>query len=224
MIKFLFALTLIFAASPAAAEDPPVQAFDIAGFTLRTTYKDAMNMIENGNLFYQLKSEEQVIPELFRYNYDSECRGQGIVVPRSIESCIQSLAEENGTKYIGKVFLVRPETNEEIVLHFTSPHQFNSIYKIVYTNPASKTIGEGKHFEYQKQLQLTRFWAKVLNKYGKPNAGENLWKNLSLRDASPYLKYSHSGLILHSPYMEAKDKEENEKAAKASFKPLPLDF
>jgi hypothetical protein len=221
---FIFSFILTSQTWGQEVASPQVVNFDIVGFKIRTTYAEVIKRLANKNFPYTLKQEETAIPEKIRFNYDSECRGDGITVPNMIESCIQSKGEASGWKYVSKMTLVRPLTNENIDIYFTSPQKFNSIYKIVYTNPAPKIIGDSKSFQYQRDLQMKNFFSSVVDKYGKPNASEDTWKDMSLGEASPTLKYYYGGLVLQNSSLYAEDIALCEKAAQASFKSLPLVF
>ncbi|MFQ6778435.1 MAG: hypothetical protein ACLRFI_04075 [Alphaproteobacteria bacterium] len=154
-----------------------VADFDIAGVMLGMQFEDVYHLFSDGGLYTPRKKNSVIysIPDQWRYNLDYECRQQGTIIPADLEKCVKSLAKNRGLLYAAEYHLVRESTNETIDVFFTSNASDNKVYKIIYKNDTNEQEGEGEKFADQRKKRLKNFWKNVIDKYGAPNSGDDVW-------------------------------------------------
>ena len=201
------------------AEPVGVGNFDIAGVYLGMSFDDAYELFYHTKGLYAPRRDNSIIYAMqkdWKYNLDYECRQQGIVVPRELEQCINSLGRKRGLLYASEMHLERGETGETLDIYFTSNATDNEVWRIEYNNDVNELEGPAEKFENQRQKKIMAFWQSVLDKYGAPNSGTDRWLT-SNNSYDPMMRAYYGSLVLVDNGRNAADIAQSVKQARENF-------
>ena len=193
-----------------------VRGFDVAGVMLGMTEADVKAAMKSRK--YALADTETSIPEHFRYNYDAECRSRNVLVADALAGCIEGLAKKAKTQYTSRQTYKRPDTKEEMSVHFTSPFSESRVWKADYKNDVNRREGTAKNFQYQREERQRAFWYFVLQKYGEPNVGAGKWVLNADEEYSPRLVADFGRLVLESQQQYLTDQRIGQEEGRKAFK------
>ncbi len=208
------------------AKSKEVSNFDISGVFLGMPFEEVQNIFYKGKSLYDPRKDNSIIYTMhndWKYNFDYECREQGIYVPDELEKCIKTYAVNRGVLYASQMHLVRPETGESIDIYFTSNATNNVVWRIVYNNDVNELQGSAEKFENQRQKKILAFWQNVLDKYGAPNSGNDKWIT-SANSYEPMMTAYYGSLDLVDMGRNASDAAQNVKTARENFQAKPYSF
>ncbi len=204
----------------------PVESFDIAGIMLGMSFDDIKNLFFGNDGLYAPRHHNSIIYAIhkdWKYNLDYECRQQGIVIPKDLEQCVNTLAKNRGLLYASELHLVRNLTGETIDVYFTSNATDNKVWRVVYNNDVDVLEGGSEKFENQRQKKILYFWQSVLQKYGAPNSDADKW--ISSGNAyDPMMTAYYGSLELLYNGLRASDEAKNVKQARENFQVKPYAF
>lgn len=208
------------------AKSVNVGSFDIAGIMLGMPFEDVQTLFFKTKGLYAPRKDNSIIYTIakdWKYNLDYECREQGIFAPAELEKCINSLARNRGLMYATELHLVRENTDETIVVYFTSNATDNLVWRIVYNNDVNKLEGASEKFENQRQKKILVFWQNVLDKYGAPNSGTDKWITTN-NSYDPMMTAYYGSLDLVDMGRYSSDMAKNVQQARENFKARPYAF
>lgn len=208
------------------ADVASVSKFDIAGIMLGMPFEDIQTLFFKTKGLYAPRKKNSIIYTIhkdWKYNLDYECRQQGIVVPKELENCINTLARNRGLLYASELHLVRETTGETITVYFTSNATDNLVWRVVYTNDVNELEGGAEKFENQRQKKILAFWQNVLDKYGAPNSGADKWLTTS-NPYDPMMTAYYGSLDLVDQGRFASDEAKNVQQARENFRAKPYAF
>ncbi len=203
-----------------------VGSFDIAGIMLGMPFEDVQTLFFKTKGLYSPRKDNSIIYTIakdWKYNLDYECREQGIVAPAELEKCINSLARNRGLMYASELHLIRENTDETIVVYFTSNATDNLVWRVVYNNDVNKLEGAAEKFENQRQKKILVFWQNVLDKYGAPNSGTDKWITTD-NSYDPMMTAYYGSLDLVDMGRYSSDVAKNVQQARENFKARPYAF
>lgn len=218
------------AATPVAMNDDArsvdVAGFDIAGIMLGMPFEDIQTLFFKAKGLYSPRQKNSIIYTIhpdWKYNLDYECRQSGIIIPKELENCINSLARNRGLLYASELHLERETTGEKIVVYFTSNATDNVVWRVVYTNDVNDVPGAAEKFERQRERKILAFWQNVLDKYGAPNSGTDKWVTTN-NAYDPTMTAYYGSLDLVDMGRNASDAAKNVQAARENFIAKPYAF
>lgn len=203
-----------------------VSSFDIAGIMLGMSFEDVYLLFFKDKGLYSPRQKDGIIYTInqeWKYNLDYECRQQGIVVPKELEQCINTLAKSRGLLYASEVHLVRENTGETITVYFTSNATDNLVWKVEYHNDANEIDGMSEKFVNQQEKKILAFWQNVLDKYGAPNSGTDKWLSTD-NSYDPMMIAYYGALELIDNGRYSSDIAKNINQARENFKAKPYAF
>lgn len=203
-----------------------VSDMDISGAMLGMTFQDVQTLFFKTKTLYTPRKKNSIIYTLandWRYNLDYECRQQKVVIPEKLEKCILSLARSRGILYPSELHLERTSTGETIDIYFTSFATDNVVWKIVYKNDVNELEGAQEKFANQREKKILAFWENVLEKYGAPNSGDDLWIS-SDNSFDPMMTAYYGILELSDLGLAGRDAAINVKESKERFVPKRYSF
>ena len=192
-----------------------VTTFDIAGVMLGMEINEVREAMRERR--YALRDTEHSIPQFFQFNFDAKCRARNIFLPEAVRNCIESFGQSERVRYISRMRFERPDTDEIIDIHFTSPLTRNRVWRVDYRNNIDNMPGQGMHFYYQRQERRRAFWFYVIQKFGEPNVGNNLWVLDTNQEFSAQLQAFFGRLILENRQMHLADVIETQREARRTF-------
>ncbi len=208
------------------AKSKAVSSFDIAGIMLGMAFEDVQTLFFKDHGLYAPREKDSIIYTIskdWKYNLDYECREQGIVIPADLEKCINSLARNRGLMYASELHLLRSNTDETIVVYFTSNASNNVVWRVVYNNDVNKLEGAAEKFESQRQNKILAFWQNVLDKYGVPNSGSDKW--ITTNNAyDPMMTAYYGSLDMVDMGLYSTDAAQNVKQSRENFRARPYAF
>lgn len=208
------------------AEPITVSNFDIAGIMLGMSFDDVETLFFKTKGLYAPREKDSIIYSIqkeWKYNLDYECRQQGIVIPSELDQCIKSLAKNRGLLYASELHLLRENTGETIVVHFTSNADNNVVWRIVYNNDVNEIEGAHEKFSDQREKKILAFWQGVLNKYGAPNSGTDKWISTT-NSYDPMMTAYYGSLDLVDMGRYTSDVAKNIQSARENFQAKPYAF
>ncbi|MDR0319832.1 MAG: hypothetical protein LBH81_03810 [Rickettsiales bacterium] len=200
--------------------------FDISGIMLGMSFESARVLFFREAAIYSPAAKNAIvysIPREWRFNLDYECRRQKIFAPRDLESCINTAAKKRGFLYPSEMRLERPSTGESITVYFTSNATDNVVWKISYSNDVNKLPGAAEKFENQRDKKILAFWQMILEKYGPPNSGNDIWAS-SDNPADPFMTAGYGELGLIDIGLRSLDDIENNDDSRERFRAKPYSF
>ena len=152
-------------------------AFDIAGLQLGMSPDDVVsNAIEKG---FEITNVAYGIPSFMVTNFERDCRESGLYQLRLIHECVRERARNEDVYYISQLVFKSAETNEQIVVLFSSSLTNNQAFKIDYTGFGDNSLGTSYKDLLKKTNRRDVFWKYVYDKYGRPKGSGNApyWGN-----------------------------------------------
>ena len=208
------------------AEPITVSNFDIAGVMLGMSYDDVETLFFKTKGLYSPREKDSIIYSIqkdWKYNLDYECRQQGIYAPAELDQCIKTLARDRGLLYAAELHLVRENTDETLVVYFTSNATDNVVWRVLYNNDVNEIEGDHEKFADQREKKILAFWQGVLDKYGAPNSGTDKW--ISTNNAyDPMMTAYYGSLDLVDNGLNASDMAKNVQQARENFQAKPYAF
>ena len=203
-----------------------VSGMDIAGIMLGMPYEDVYSLFHNGGAPYALRRDNAVVYTIskdWKSNLDYECRQQGIFVPAELTQCIRTLARNRGLLYASELHLVRDVTGETIDVFFTSNATDNVVWRVEYNNDVNDLEGDDEKFEDQREKKIMMFWQGVLDKYGVPNSGTDMW--ITTTNAyDPTMTAYYGSLVLQDFGRYSSDAAKNVNQSREHFQVKPYAF
>lgn len=208
------------------AEPITVSNFDIAGVMLGMSYDDVETLFFKTKGLYSPREKDSIIYSIqkdWKYNLDYECRQQGIYAPAELDQCIKTLARDRGLLYAAELHLVRENTDETLVVYFTSNATDNVVWRVLYNNDVNEIEGDHEKFADQREKKILAFWQGVLDKYGAPNSSTDKW--ISTNNAyDPMMTAYYGSLDLVDNGLNASDMAKNVQQARENFQAKPYAF
>ncbi len=203
-----------------------VASFDIAGVMLGMQFEDVQSLFMKSHGLYAPREKNSIIYTIhpdWKYNLDYECRQNGTYIPAELEKCINSLARNRGVMYASEMHLVRENTGETLVVHFTSNATDNKVWRVVYNNDVNDVEGDNPKFANQREKKILAFWHSVLDKYGNPNSGTDKWISSS-NAYDPMMTAYYGALDLVDKGLYATDTAKNVSQSREFFQAKPYAF
>lgn len=175
--------------------------FDIAGAMLRMTPAQIDDILTRKG--YRKTKEKFEIPNFIRWRKEDECRAAGVVGYERLASCVVKFAKQENYEYLETVSYSKYDTQEEIVVRFTSNFTGNKAYKITYTSSAANITGNSQKAIYLRNIKIYDFWKQINRKFGVPdNKDDVIW---GLGGNKPYMQASTGRLVLVDPMLRELD-------------------
>lgn len=175
--------------------------FDIAGAMLRMTPAQIDDILTRKG--YRKTNAKFEIPNFIRWRKEDECRAAGVVGYERLASCVVKFAKQENYEYLETVSYSKYDTQEEIIVRFTSNFTGNKAYKITYTSSAANITGNSQKAIYLRNIKIYDFWKQINRKFGVPdNKDDVIW---GLGGNKPYMQASTGRLVLVDPMLRELD-------------------